>query len=187
MTELNRTKANPWLSRLSTSWLMAITRSWLLCMVPLFSPYAWGEAFAPSSGNYDQDLGQLFGVILGARQYKEICNESFPESVQSNEDAYQKWRKHYLSFISEIEEQYSKNVSRHVKTNPRKPTEYPSYWASLADSNKEYLRKGFSRYGLEGFRNICRGYPAFLSAAQTDLEHCCAKQFLTIRRGPQKE
>jgi len=157
----------------------------LICIALLMSPEVWCESPVGSNEDYYKELGQLYGVVLGARLYKQICAESFSEMTISNEEAFQEWRKAYRPLIGEIDSYFSSLKLRESIRESGEFTEKPNSEEEEAffDKSERMYRQALTKNGPEGMRNACRIYPAFLKTEMMNLEVCCVEQFQSVRRG----
>ena len=150
------------------------------------STFAWGERSTSSTGNYENDLGQIYGAIQGVRFMNEICSQAFPELAVSNEMAFQSWRKRYLPFLQEVNRHWAALIERETNGDPSKHKEFSRYEENYLDQLRQSLRAQMSSSGSDLFFETCSGYPRYLTTERRDIEHFFAEQVTTMRRGPAK-
>lgn len=158
----------------------------LFCSL-VVSPLAWCEQATDSTGDYAMDLGQVYGAIQSVKQMKDICSDSFPALTKENEAAYQGWRKHYLSFLQEVDKHWTAFAWREANGNPQKYTEFLNKMTNYSEQYKQGLRKQLSADGTDAFAKQCGVYAKYLTTDRTNLEYFYAEQVATMRRGPAKK
>ena len=122
----------------------------------------------PPSNNEEKFM-HLNGAIFGIKSLKIICSKNFPEYINQNELAYNKWKLRFNKHIEEVKIQYS-------------------YWlevqASKENINVSEIKKVLDNYMLAGqnqnelkylknydnFKSTCKNYPQHLESELTNIQ-----------------
>jgi len=155
-------------------------------ILTLATTSAFGEQSTGSTGNYEMDLGQVYGAIKAVKAMEEICGNAYPEYIKKNEVAYQEWRAKYKPFLQEMERHFTAYAWREAGGDTQRHMEV---LRKLDDGFKGYkkgLEAEMRSEGEEAFRNKCQIYPIYLMTDRLNLEHFYAEQVSTIRKGPKE-
>ena len=155
----------------------------LICLFVLISATLHAEQSTDSTGQYEMDLGQVYGAIKAVKYMKEICADSFPEFIHQNEGAYQKWRGKYKLFLQEIEKHFSALLWRESGGDPEKHMELLNNYDNALLGYKKGLSTQMHNDGKKVFRGTCKIYPVYLTTDQTNLEYFYTEQVGIIRKG----
>lgn len=139
------------------------------------------EQSTNSSGDYVEDLGQVYGGIRSIKDLGEICTSHFPQEREANTDAYRSWRKRYLPFLQEIEKDWTALAWKESGGNQGKYVNTLQAMDASLDKYKDSLEQQLMSGGAEQFAAACRLYPKYLQTPRTDLEHYYQEQVQTIR------
>ena len=134
-----------------------------------------------SSGDYIEDLGQVYGGIRSIKDLGEICTSHFPQEREANTAAYQSWRKKYLAFIQEIERYWTALAWKESGGSEAKYVGTLQAMNASFDKYKDALEQQLVSGGADKFTAECRLYPTYLQTSRTDLEHYYQEQVHTLR------
>lgn len=139
------------------------------------------EQSTNSSGDYMEDLGQVYGGIRSIKNLGEICTSHFPQEREANTEAYLSWRKKYLSFLQEIEKYRTALVWKEFGGDQTKYVNTLQAMDASLDKYKDSLEQQLMSGGSDKFAAECRLYPTYLQTPRTDLEHYYLEQVQTVR------
>ena len=152
----------------------------LTLLLLVITSSAWSAQPTQTTKNYYIALQQVYGAIMGVKNMKEICGDSFPEYIQTNDAAYKKWASRYRPFISEMEKHWTDWVWEEVKHDSQQRV---ALLSKIDSGIKRGIRSTITSEGPETFRGICKTYPLYLADKQNDKEHFYRAQVQTIRQG----
>jgi hypothetical protein len=112
-----------------------------------------------STGDYAMDLGQVYGAIEAVKFTKDICDKAFPDYIQANGAAYQRWRARFKPFLQEMEKHYTASMWREAKGDPQKHMALLKEMDDIFMQYREGLKKQMMSDGPEVFRKQCGIYP----------------------------
>ena len=139
-----------------------------------------------STGNYDIDLGQIYGAISSARLRENICSRNFPELSSKLREVHLEWRNKNLSFIQDIEKRFQERLWVSVGDNKK---EFLLLRKQLADDEMQYeegLEEIMRGQGGDELKYECDNFDMFLASDVMDLESFFAEQLAVVRKGPPK-
>ena len=146
-----------------------------------------GEQSTESTGNYEMDLGQVYGAINAVKFAKEICAEAYPDYIEKNEVAYQKWRTQYKTFLQEMQQHFLVMTYREAGEDPQRQVEVLRKVDDKLEGMKKGLKDMMRSKGENSFRSMCQTYPVYLTTDSTNIEYFYADQVSTIRKGLKKK
>lgn len=155
-------------------------------ILALLSTATLGQRSTDSTGDYAMDLGQVYGAIQAVKFMRDICAEAFPDHIQANAAAYEKWRVRYKPFLQEMERHFSASMWREAKGDPQQHMLLLRRTDDMFMQYREGLKQQMTSDGPAKFRGQCRIYPTYLTTDRTNLEYYYTEQVATIRAGDQK-
>ncbi|WP_457278755.1 hypothetical protein [Polaromonas sp. P5_D5] len=154
-------------------------------MVLGFTPAAHAQ-FGTASGNYENDLGQLFGAAQTLGAIKDLCAEEFPEHKAKNEAAYAAWRARSAPLLQEVESNMSAMIERETKGDQAKADAFRALLdQKLVDFKANQRRTVFVGDPARA-RERCAAYPALIGSPAWNFEKSMAGHVAVMRKGPVK-
>jgi hypothetical protein len=140
-----------------------------------------------SSGNFETDLGEIYGAAQAVRITKDICAQEFPNQRPGLEASYVQWRAKYLSFLQEVEHVY---IRTNISLSGGDPTQLLNLDKMMAKGLGEFKvsqRRDMAEGGRKLFEARCLRYDTLSKSQNWNLESSMAEQVATMRRGPIKK
>jgi hypothetical protein len=154
-------------------------------MVLGFTPAAHAQ-LGVASGNYENDLGQLYGAAQTLGAIKDLCAEEFPQHKAKNETAYAAWRARSASLLQEVESNMSALIEQETKGDRAKADAVRAQFdRRIVDFKANQRRTVFSSDPARA-RERCAAYPALLTSPTWDFEKSMAGHVAIMRKGPVK-
>jgi hypothetical protein len=154
-------------------------------MVLGFTPAAHAQ-FGAASGNYENDLSQLFGAAQTLGVIKDLCAEEFPEHKAKNEAAFAAWRAKSAPLLQEMESNMSAMIERETKGDQAKADAFRALLDQKLVAFKAKQRRTVFSSDPARARERCAAYPALIASPAWDFEKSMAGQVATMRKGPVK-
>lgn len=151
----------------------------------LFAAILPAALAAQPGGEYLSDLGTLYGERYRIQAHKDVCISVLPGSRREFQSAYEEW----IGRHEEVLENLEARLAAAVKSRSRDPADYERnynrYYDAVMrrrDEEKENLRK----LPKEELIRQCRGLPAYLRSADSDIYNTHPGEFEAIygRRKP---
>lgn len=156
-------------------------RAFVFVAFTLMCASVWAqEQSTNSSGDYVEDLGQVYGGIRSIKDLGEICTSHFPRERETNTEVYRSWRKRYLPFL-QIEKDWTALAWKESGDNQAKYVNTLQAMDTSLDKYKDSLEQQLMSGGAGKFAAECSLYPKYLQTSRTDLEHYYQEQMQTIR------
>lgn len=137
------------------------------------SALASSEEFSTNAtGDYSLDLSQVWGAIHMNELLRKLCNKTYPETEEANNQAYKQWRSDYLPFIQRIERYYELLIIT----------------ISEGDATKQMKLRAKSYNDMEvatetmkdTYLKLCPIFPVFLKLPRMNLESYYKEQMKVI-------
>jgi len=152
--------------------ILWVASGWLLAA-------AFGAASAQTSGEYASDLGTLYGERYWIQAYKDVCISALPKSRREFQRAYDEWMGRHEDVIENLESRFAvmiKGISRDNAEYTRNYNEYHGAVMRQREEDKNSLRK----LPREDLIKRCKGLPAYLRSADSDMYNTHPKEFDAI-------
>lgn len=118
--------------------------------------------------NNEEKFMHLNGAISGVKSLQIICSRNFPDYIEQNERAYDKWQFKFKKYIDEIKIQYSYWIEVQASKEKVNVSEIKkvldNYMLAGQNQNeRNYLKK----YGH--FKTVCANFPEHLESKTTNI------------------
>jgi len=122
----------------------------------------------PPSNNEEKFM-HLNGAIFGIKSLKIICSKNFPEYINQNELAYNKWKIKFKEHIEEVKIQYSYWLEVQANKENINVSEIKkvldNYMQAGQNQNEiKYLKN------YDNFKSTCKSYPQHLESETTNIQ-----------------
>ena len=131
--------------------------------------------------SYGADLATLFDEHQRVLAMREACIAALPAVRTEIESAFKIWSDRHLHVIDDLENRFAaliKRVSRDQAEFSRNYGKYQSEVLALREENKRSLLAG----DKEKFAAECRGFPAYLRDARSDIPTMFPAEYRNVRR-----
>jgi len=118
--------------------------------------------------NNEEKFMHLNGAIRGVKSLQIICSKNFPEYIDQNERAFDKWQFKFKKYIDEVKIQYSHWVEvqagkENIEISKIKTILDNYMLAGQNQNERNYLKK------YDHFKTVCEGFPEHLESKTTNI------------------
>lgn len=139
------------------------------------------DAEAVATGDYAQDLAQVYQAHQRILAIKDACNTALPRQRDTNEEAYSAWKDRNRQVIADLERRFTEMIRGVSKDEKDIAKNVGKYEGAILKQRQEYTQAFLAQPQPE-IERLCREFPDSLKSSDTDLEKAYAEELASVRK-----
>lgn len=148
--------------------------------LPLFASTVVFAADGPS-GDYGENLRQVYGSYQGVLARRDACGSAFPDSRGSIEKAFTAWRGRNRNVIAELDQRFAMMIHSASKDEKDYAKNVGKYEGAVLRQREE-VKQTLLKEERSELETLCKSFIVFMQSADSDLEKEFTEELAVVRK-----
>jgi hypothetical protein len=142
-----------------------------------------GAAAQEARTEYRLSLTDVYGAYQSILARREACAAAFPQTRAAGDKAYAAWQNRHRKLLDELEQRINMMIRGASKDEKDYAKNIGKYEGTILRQREE-VKQALLAQPRGELEPECKGLPAFLQSAESDLEKGFADQLAILRKRP---